>query len=121
MRNVIFGMSLILSMIGFNLHGQDLILKRLYEDGLSHTGYILNDNRSTDAIVLDPGKDVQEVMDTWSGYDGNLKVVAQTRIQADYLSGAGELAKLNASTLGLSQEGPAEWQYKYDYRPLQQG
>ena len=30
MRNLIFGMSLILSMIGFNLHAQDLILKQLY-------------------------------------------------------------------------------------------
>lgn len=44
MRNLIFGMSLILSMIGFNLHAQDLILKRLYEDGLSQRGYILIDS-----------------------------------------------------------------------------
>ncbi|MCC2599421.1 MBL fold metallo-hydrolase [Sphingobacterium sp. FBM7-1] len=121
MRNLIFGMSLILSMIGFNLHAQDLILKRLYEDGLSQSGYILIDNQSKEAIVIDPRKDVQEFIDTLSAYDANLKFVTETHIHADYLSGARELAKLTASTLALSQEGPAEWQYKFDYLPLKQG
>ena len=82
MRNLIFGMSLILSMIGFNLHAQDLILKRLYEDGLSQSGYILIDNQSKEAIVIDPRKDVQEFIDTLSAYDAKLKLVTETHIHA---------------------------------------
>ena len=99
MRNLIFGMSLILSMIGFNLHAQDLILKRLYEDGLSQSGYILIDNQSKEAIVIDPRKDVHEFIDTLSAYDAKLKFVTETHIHADYLIGTRELARLTASTV----------------------
>lgn len=108
-------------LFGNQIKAQDMRIMRIYEEGLSQSGYILIDNKSKEAIVIDPRKDVQEFIDTLNAYDATLKFVTETHIHADYLSGARELAKMTASTLALSQEGPAEWQYKFDYLPLKQG
>lgn len=121
MRNLIFILSVILALFGTKIKAQDVRVMRIYDDGLSQSGYILIDKQSKEAIVIDPRKDVQEFIDTLNAYNAQLKFVTETHIHADYLSGARELVKMTVSTLALSQEGPPKWQYKFDHLPLKQG
>src|SRR5690606_25952341 len=99
MRNLIFSLSMIWVLFGNQIKAQDMRIMRIYEEGLSQSGYILIDNKSKEAIVIDPRKDVQEFIDTLNAYDATLKFVTETHIHADYLSGSRELAKMTASTL----------------------
>ena len=81
MRNLIFSLSMIWVLFGNQIKAQDMRIMRIYEEGLSQSGYILIDNKSKQAILIDPRQDVQEFIATLNAYDATLKFVTETHIQ----------------------------------------
>lgn len=121
MKKVRYSIVFVWMLLVIQAKAQELTLKRIFDDGLAQSSYILMDNTSKEAVVIDPRKDIQIFIDTLSSLGAKVKYVTETHIHADYLSGARELAQFTDATLALSKAGPIEWQYRFDYQPLKKG
>lgn len=90
-----------------------MLLKYLYDSALAHASYLVGCQRTKQAIVVDPGRDVGQYIELARREGLDLVGVAETHIHADYVSGARELADRVGARLYVSDEGPAEWKYLY--------
>jgi hydroxyacylglutathione hydrolase len=98
-------------MIELHLHaGFYPMFQRYFDAGLAQASYLLACDRTREAVVIDPRRDVDVYLAAAS--QSNLKIVAaiETHIHADFVSGARELQAVGAETLagpGSSLEFPA--------------
>ena len=86
------------------------MFQRYFDAGLAQASYLLACDRTRDAVVIDPRRDVDIYVA--AAAQSNLKIVAaiETHIHADFLSGARELAAVGVTTLagpGASLRFPA--------------
>lgn len=102
-----------------------MLLKYFYDQSLAHASYLVGCQKAKVAVVVDPGRDIEQYVEMAQREGLQLTAVAETHIHADYVSGARELADRAGATLYLSDEGPAEWKYQfadlYDHRLLKDG
>lgn len=93
-----------------------MLLKYFYDKSLAHASYLVGCQRSGEAIVVDPGRDVDPYLE--AAADEGLRIVgsAETHIHADFVSGSRELADRVGAKLYLSDEGPADWKYQFAAR-----
>ncbi len=102
-----------------------MLLKYFYDKALAHASYLVGCQRAKVAVVVDPGRDVEQYLDMADREGLKLIAVAETHIHADYVSGARELADRIGAKLYVSDEGPAEWKYQftdpYDHQLLTDG
>jgi hydroxyacylglutathione hydrolase len=102
-----------------------MLLKYFYDTALAHASYLVGCQKTGEAIVIDPGRDIQQYLD--AAAKENLRIIgaADTHIHADYVSGARELADQHGAKLYVSDEGPADWKYEYakqyDHQLLKDG
>ena len=82
-----------------------MIFKRFYDENLAQASYLIADEHTRDAIVVDPNADIG-IYTRAAGAD-RLRIahVTETHIHADFLSGARELADATGATVHLSGEG----------------
>jgi len=90
-----------------------MLLKYFYDDALAHASYMVGCQRTGEAVVVDPGRDVEQYLTAADKEGVRITGVAETHIHADYVSGARELAERVGARLYVSDEGPAEWKYLY--------
>ncbi|MFT5301881.1 MAG: hydroxyacylglutathione hydrolase [Mariniblastus sp.] len=90
-----------------------MLLKYFYDKALAHASYMIGCQKTGEAIIIDPGRDVQQYVDAAATEGMKIVAAADTHIHADYVSGARELADQHAAKLLLSDEGPAEWKYLF--------
>ncbi|MCA9132444.1 MAG: MBL fold metallo-hydrolase [Planctomycetales bacterium] len=90
-----------------------MLLKYFYDPKLAHASYLVGCQQAKVAIVVDPGRDIDQYLQTAEREGLQLVAVAETHIHADYVSGARELADRVGAKLYVSDEGPAEWKYRY--------
>ncbi|WP_339728244.1 MBL fold metallo-hydrolase [uncultured Gimesia sp.] len=90
-----------------------MLLKYFYDQKLAHASYLVGCQKTKEAVVIDPGRDVEQYLEMAQREGLKLTAVAETHIHADYVSGARELADRVGAKLYLSDEGPAEWKYLY--------
>lgn len=90
-----------------------MLLKYFYDPKLAHASYLVGCQKTKEAIVIDPGRDIDQYLEMAKREGVNLIAVAETHIHADYVSGARELADRFGAKLYVSDEGPAEWKYEY--------
>jgi hydroxyacylglutathione hydrolase len=90
-----------------------MLLKYFYDSSLAHASYLIGCQKSGEAIVVDPGRDIEQYLATAAREKMTIVGVAETHIHADYVSGARELADCVGAKLYVSDEGPAEWKYEY--------
>lgn len=93
-----------------------MLLKYFYDPALAHASYLVGCQRAKTAIVVDPGRDIGQYLETAAKEGLKVVGVAETHIHADYVSGARELADRVGAKLYVSDEGPAEWKYLYANR-----
>ncbi|KAA5541838.1 MBL fold metallo-hydrolase [Roseiconus nitratireducens] len=102
-----------------------MLLKYFYDPALAHASYLVGCQRAKVAVVVDPGRDVEQYLELADREGLKLIAVAETHIHADYVSGARELADRVGAELFVSDEGPSEWKYEYltpyDHRLLRDG
>jgi hydroxyacylglutathione hydrolase len=102
-----------------------MFLKYFYDPKLAHASYMVGCQRAKVAVVVDPGRDVDQYLAMANNEGVKITAIAETHIHADYVSGARELADRVNAKLYVSDEGPAEWKYQfldqYDSQPLHDG
>jgi len=90
-----------------------MFLKYFYDKSLAHASYMVGCQRSGEAIVIDPGRDVDQYLETAAAEGLRIVGSAETHIHADFVSGSRELADRVGAKLYLSDEGPADWKYQF--------
>ncbi|MCO6453908.1 MAG: MBL fold metallo-hydrolase [Pirellulaceae bacterium] len=90
-----------------------MLLKYFYDSALAHASYLVGCQRSGEAVVIDPGRGVDQYLR--AAAEEKLRIVAatETHIHADFVSGSRELADRVGATLYLTDEGPADWKYQF--------
>ena len=85
-----------------------MLFRQLADPGLAQYAYLVGCQRTGEALVVDPERDVDRYLAAAEAEGLRIAHVAETHIHADFLSGARELAEATGSQLYLSTEGEAE-------------
>ncbi len=93
-----------------------MLLKYFYDKALAHASYMVGCQRAKVAMVVDPGRDIDQYLEMAELEGVKLIAVAETHIHADYVSGARELAERVGAKLYVSDEGPADWKYLFAHQ-----
>ena len=76
-----------------------MIFTQYYLDYLSQASYLVGDEETGQAVVVDPRRDVQEYLDDAAAAGLRIVGVVDTHFHADFLAGHLELAR--ATVLGV--------------------
>ena len=82
-----------------------MLLKYFYDDRLAHASYMVGCQATGEAIVVDPGRNVEQYLLAAEENEFEIVAATETHIHADFVSGAWELAKRNGAKVYLSDEG----------------
>lgn len=88
-----------------------MLLERYYDESLAQASYLIGCERTREAIVVDPNRDIDRCMHAAAAKRMHLRYVTETHIHADYLSGSRDLARASGAALLLSGHGGADWSY----------
>jgi hydroxyacylglutathione hydrolase len=88
-----------------------MIFKRFYDDNLAQASYMIACEKTRDAIVVDPNRDVAFYTRAAGADRLHIAHITETHVHADFVSGARALADASGATLYLSSEGAPEWSY----------
>jgi len=107
-----------------------MFLRMVYDDKLAEAAYLIGCQRTGEAIVIDPERDVDRYEKIAAANGLRIVAVAETHIHADFISGGRELAEKGAKVY-VSDEGDADWKYQwlnkkmgggeYNYRLVKDG
>ena len=98
-----------------------MLFKQIYDNDLAQASYLIGCQASGEAVIIDPRRDIQIYLNEAADNDLTITAVSETHIHADYLSGARELAAATGAALYLSDEGSADWQYRFEHQGLRDG
>lgn len=88
-----------------------MFLRQIADPHLAQYAYIIGCQRSGEAVVVDPERDIQRYRDIAAQEGLKITAVAETHIHADFVSGAREFASADPGIkLYLSAEGGPNWQ-----------
>lgn len=90
-----------------------MFLRQITDPSLAQNAYLIGCQRSGEAIVIDPERDLDRYFAVAAENGLRLTAVAETHIHADYLSGARELVERHGATAYLSAEGGPDWQFEW--------
>ena len=90
-----------------------MFLRQITDSSLAQNAYLIGCQRSGEAIVVDPERDIDRYLQVAAENDLRITAVAETHIHADYLSGARELVERHGVTAYLSAEGGPDWQFEW--------
>jgi len=90
-----------------------MILERVYDERLAQAAYLIGCQRTGEAVVIDPERDVDRYIELAEANQLRITAVAETHIHADFVSGARELAERVGATVYVSDEGDADWKYQW--------
>ena len=90
-----------------------MYFQRFYDPRLAQASYLIGCQRTGEALVVDPNRDVEHYVNAATREGLRVTHVTETHIHADFVSGARELAQRTGAKLFLSKEGGPDWQYGY--------
>ncbi len=90
-----------------------MFLRQITDSSLAQNAYLIGCQRSGEAILIDPERDLDRYFEVAEENDLRITAVADTHIHADYLSGARELVERHGATAYLSEEGGTDWQFEW--------
>ena len=90
-----------------------MFLRQITDPSLAQNAYLIGCQRSGEAIVIDPERDLDRYFAVAAENGFKLTAVAETHIHADYLSGARELVERHGAIAYLSEEGGPDWQFEW--------
>lgn len=89
-----------------------MFFRQIFEPKLAQYSYLIGCQRTGEAIVIDPMRDVQQYYDIAAKERFRITAAADTHIHADYVSGLRELAERGAKVYASDEGGP-EWRYEW--------
>lgn len=90
-----------------------MLLRLIYDDKLAQAAYLIGCQRTGEAIIFDPERDVDRYVDLARKEGLRLIAAAETHIHADFLAGTRELAETTGIKVYLSAEGGEDWSYRW--------
>ena len=90
-----------------------MFLRQITDSSLAQNAYMIGCQRTGEAIIIDPERDVDRYLKIATDNGFRLTAVADTHIHADYLSGARELMEHHGAIAYLSAEGGPDWQFEW--------
>jgi glyoxylase-like metal-dependent hydrolase (beta-lactamase superfamily II)/rhodanese-related sulfurtransferase len=87
-----------------------MILQQYYLDCLSHASYLIGDETTGRAVVVDPQRDVAEYVADAKEQGLTIELVIETHFHADFLSGHLELAKATGAKIVYSSVAQTEFE-----------
>ena len=90
-----------------------MLLRQIEDPKLAQYAYLIGCQRTGEAIVFDPERDVDRYVAIAAANGLRIVAVAETHIHADFLSGARELAERAGAHVYVSGQGGSEWQSRW--------
>lgn len=90
-----------------------MLLKRFYDTNLAQASYLIGCAATGEAIVVDANRDIEQYIRAAADEGMKVRLVTETHIHADFVSGSRELARRTGAQLLLSDEGDADWKYAF--------
>lgn len=90
-----------------------MFLRQIPDESLAQYAYLIGCQRSGEAVVIDPERDVDRYFALAAEQGFRITAVVETHIHADYLSGARELVERHGASGYVSAEGGPEWQFEW--------
>lgn len=94
-----------------------MILKRFYDEKLAHASYLVGCAATGEAILIDPGRNVEQYLEAANKEGVRIVATTETHIHADLLSGSRELSSRTGAQMYLSDEGTEDWKYDFANDP----
>ena len=94
-----------------------MIFKQFYLNCLAHASYVIGDEESRTAAVVDPQRDIAQYLTFAAEHNLQIKHVFLTHLHADFVAGHLELRDRAGATIYLGARAQAE----YRFRPLADG
>lgn len=88
-----------------------MILKQYYLGCLAHASYLLGDEASSTAIIVDPQRDVEQYVADAAKLGLNIRHVFLTHFHADFVAGHLELRDRCGATIYLGAQAKAEYAF----------
>jgi hydroxyacylglutathione hydrolase len=88
-----------------------MILKQYYLGCLAHASYLLGDEASLTAIVVDPQRDIQQYLTDADRFGLQIRHVFLTHFHADFVAGHLELRDRCGATVHLGSRAQAEYAF----------
>jgi hydroxyacylglutathione hydrolase len=95
-----------------------MFFEHIYEEGLAQASYFIACQKTKEAIVIDPRRDIDVYLELAEKKNFDITYVTETHIHADFLSGSRELAAATGAKLLLSDEGDKDWKYQFENTAL---
>ena len=86
-----------------------MLFRQFFDPKLAQYAYLAGCQRTGEAIVIDPERDIDEYLRAAEAEGLHITAVAETHIHADFLSGAREFAERLSTKVYLSDEGGKDW------------
>ncbi len=93
-----------------------MFLRMVFDDKLAEAAYLIGCQRTGEAIVIDPERDVDRYEQIAAANGLRIVAATETHIHADFLSGVREFAEKGARVY-LSDAGDADWKYQWPKSP----
>ena len=91
-----------------------MFLRQIFDPALAQYAYIIGCQRTGEALIIDPERDIQRYIDIAQENDLRITAVAETHIHADFVSGAREFINRDPGIrLYVSDEGGPDWTYQW--------
>jgi glyoxylase-like metal-dependent hydrolase (beta-lactamase superfamily II)/rhodanese-related sulfurtransferase len=94
-----------------------MLFNQYYLDCLSHASYLIGDQTTGRAVVVDPQRDVSGYIADAEAAGMSIELVIETHFHADFLSGHLELAEAAGARIVYSSVAKPE----YDFMPVEDG
>jgi len=88
-----------------------MILKQYYLGCLAHASYLVGDEESSTAIIVDPQRDIQQYLMDAEKYGLQIRHVFLTHFHADFVAGHLELRDRCGATIHLGARAQAEYAF----------
>ncbi|MGP0074462.1 MAG: MBL fold metallo-hydrolase [Bryobacteraceae bacterium] len=98
-----------------------MILKQYYLGCLAHASYLLGDEASSTAIIVDPQRDIQQYLSDAEKWGLQIRHVFLTHFHADFVAGHLELRDLGALKEGASIHLGSRAQAEYAFVAMKDG
>lgn len=86
-----------------------MILEQYYLECLSHASYLIGDQSTGRAIVVDPRRDIAEYLDDAAKYGVTIEGVINTHFHADFVSGHLELVDASGAWIGFGEAAETDY------------
>ncbi|GAT06892.1 MBL fold metallo-hydrolase [Mycolicibacterium novocastrense] len=86
-----------------------MILEQYYIECLSHASYLIGDETTGRAVVVDPRRDITEYLQDAASYGLTIEGVINTHFHADFVSGHLELVEATGAWIGFGETAQTDY------------